>query len=119
MGRIRDEHARALMVATIGMIFFDDQRANQFALRASCGHERYAGKSSDLSQHILELIHKIEIALNAFDRLMGVNMGKTRVTAGNFVDLGIVFHGTGAKRVKTKVNGVVLLRHTGEMAHSV
>lgn len=47
-----------------------------------------------------------------------MGIGEAREAAGDFVDLWVVLHGTGAQGVQTEVNGIVFLGEAGEVAHN-
>ena len=118
MGGIGDEDARALVVSAVAVVFVDDHRADQLALGSGCGLEGGISEAANLRQPLLQGVHQIEVALDGIFRLERVGVGEARIAAGDFVDLWVVLHGTGAQRVQTEVNGIIFLGEAGEVAHN-
>ncbi len=119
MGGIGDEHARALVITTIFVILVDDHCANQLTLCTSSRLQSDRCKASDLFEHFLQGVHQIKVSLDSVNRLEGMCGSEARQATDSFVDLGVVFHRAGAKRVKTQIDGVILLRNAGEMTDNL
>ena len=77
---------------------------------------RHAG---DLRQHRGQVVDQAESALHGAFRLQRMDAGEAGQTGGRFVDLGIVLHGAGTKRIKSFVDGEVQVGQAREVTHHV
>ena len=76
MGGVGDEDAGALQVALFAVIGTHHQEAGEFAVSAGGGLQRYAGKTADLGQPLLQFEHQREVALHSLGLLQRMRLGK-------------------------------------------
>ena len=99
------------------MVGLDQHQACEFAMSARGrlkGDTRHAG---DFGQVLFKFVYQLNDALNGRFRLQWVNTGETWQNGHIFVELGIILHGTGAKRVEASFHAEVSLREMGIVAY--
>ena len=64
-----------------------------------------------------QIIHQLQRALHGGLGLQRVNIAKARQARHFFVEAWIMLHGARAKRIETRINGMVFLAEAHEMAH--
>src|SRR5436305_9523852 len=117
MGVVGDEYKMAMSLSVALMEGLDQHQAGKFAMGASRrlkGDARHAG---DFGQVLFNFIEQLNGTLNGSFRLQGVNMGEAWQGSHIFIQLGIILHGTGAKRVEASIHAEVALREMGVVAY--
>ena len=76
-------------------------------------------EARDLGQHLLQLVHELQRALDRGGILERVDTGEAGIAGDRLVDLRVVLHRAGAERIHVDVDGVVLLADPGVMADDV
>ena len=74
---------------------------------AGCGLQRHGVHAGDFGELIFEGLEHFERALNCFFGLLRVNVRKTGQARHVFVNLGVILHGAGAKRVEADIDTVI------------
>ena len=98
------------------VILLDQQYAGEFSMGAGGrlkGHVRHAG---DFAQILLGGIQNLPAALRRMLRRQRMDSGKAGQRSHFLIDAGIVFHGTGAQRIKAAVHAVNLPAQLAVMA---
>ena len=110
VGAVGDQHLGPVEIAPGQVIGPHHQHPGKFAVRPSRRVEADPGKTRNLFERFLQSIHQLQAALGQPVRLQGMAAGKALQGRGGFIDFGVVFHGTGAQRVKMAVDAEILLR---------
>ena len=109
VGRIRNNDLRPSSVTAAFMPCFNQQKTGEFPmgtgswLKGTCLH------SGNLAQCFLYRRKYFQTALDILSVLQWVDVCKSVETGDGIVDLRIVFHGAGAKRIKPIINAMGLL----------
>ncbi|MNW60043.1 hypothetical protein D3C74_380010 [compost metagenome] len=77
------------------------------------GHGIHAGQGGQI---LLQSMHQFECTLDAFFRLVRVNLGQAGEAGNIFINLRIVFHRAGAERIKAVVDAEVAAGKRGIVA---
>ena len=109
----------ALEVAAVFVVLLDQHQAGLLAVSAGGRLQRDGRHAGDLRQHGGQIVDQAERALHGAFRLQRVDAGEAGQAGGRFVDLGIVLHGAGTKRIEAFVDGEVEVGQAREVAHHV
>src|SRR6185312_3809734 len=91
--------------------------AAQFAMRAGGRAQRHRGHAGQHLEPMRQRVYELERALHGRQRLQRMEVGEARQSRQLLVEPRIVLHGARSQRVEAGVDGVVLLRQPGEIAH--
>ncbi len=97
----------------------DQLQSDEFPLGAGRGLQGDPGKTGDFLELVGEAIKQFKGALQLLVGLARVDPVESLQAGGGFVDLGVLLHGAGTKRIHVGVDREVLLRKAHEMAHDV
>src|SRR5258708_19678556 len=86
-------------------------------MRAGGWLQGYTRHTRDLGEVLLQLIEQLNNTLGSRLWLQWMHMSKARQDGHIFIDLGIVFHGTGTKWIETGINAKVALGKVGIVTH--
>ena len=117
MGRIGDDHLRALDVATALMVAADDHQTRQLAMSTGAGIEREVVEASERGEAALEVIDHLQGALSRLDGLQRVEVVEARQGGHFLVDDGVVLHRAGAQGIEAVEHTEVVLAMVGVVAH--
>ena len=115
VGGVRHDDLGAGRIATVGMVSLDEKNAGKLAMGAGGGLEGDGVHAEDLSQLTSQKMQRLQRALHGLDGLQGMDGGKAGQSCHLFIDLGVVFHGAGAQRIKTVIDAVDALAQLGIM----
>ena len=96
MGRVGDEHFRAVALSAALMIGADNHQSGKFSVGSSAGIEREFAQSSEGAELLLQVVIEMQQRLTSLSRLEGMLSGKCLKGCQFLVDDGIVFHRTAA-----------------------
>ena len=119
VGAVGDQDLGAPGVAAGEVPGADDEAAGQLALRAGDRLQRDLVETGDLAQHLLQLAHQLQGALDGAGVLVGVDVGEPRQAGHDLVDLRVVLHRARPQGVHADVDGVVLLGEAGVVTDDV
>ena len=94
----------ALAFAAVDVIPADHEDAGELALRAGGGRKADSLETADLAQPVLQLMHQIQRALGAVRIRQRVQLGEAGQARRVLINLGVVLHRAGAKRIKPLVD---------------
>ena len=97
----------------------DHQQPREFTVSTGRGLEGHAVHSADLRQQLLQFADQPQGALGPFGRRVRVQSRKARQARRVLMNLGVVLHRTGAKRIKAFVNAEVAVRQARVVTHHV
>jgi hypothetical protein len=93
------------------------QKAAQLAMGPCLGAHRHAIHAGQRDQPFGERVDHLQRSLHRLLRLERVDVGESRQPRHLLVEARIMLHRTGAKRKQPEVDGVILARQTGVVAH--
>ena len=108
VGAVGDQDLGAFF-ALVAEVGGGDEQGGEFALSAGGGLEADGVEPGDLGQVVLKFEEDLEHALERGFGLVGVEVQEAGQAGQALVSLGVVLHGTGAKRVEVGVD-----RHVGD-----
>src|SRR6185312_15322369 len=114
--RFRHQHAPACLAARVER-GADAQHAAELAMRAGGRAQRHRRHAGQHLEPMRQRVDELERALHGRRRLQWVEVGEARQPRQLLVEPRIVLHGARPQRIEPGVDGVVLLRQPGEMAH--
>jgi hypothetical protein len=117
MRRVRHQDLVARVVAARGVIGADHGDAGELALRAGHRRQRDRPHAGHLLQHLLQLEHAGEETLAELLRRERMPPQQSRQARQRVAGARIVLHGAGTERVEMRVDGEILLRQPGVVAH--
>ncbi len=85
-----------------------DPKADILSVSSGRRVKRCCGKPSDLTEHFLHFIHQFQRSLRIFDRCFRMKICKSGNAGHFFIYLGIIFHCTASKRIKTKIDAEII-----------
>ncbi len=117
VGGVRNQHFAAGVIALGDVIGADHRHSGKFALGAGHGRQRHRLHSGHFPQHLLQVVQAGQKALTDRFRRQRMAGEKPGQRSQPVTDARVVLHGAGTQRVKMGVDGKVLLRQPGVMAH--
>ena len=93
------------------------QQAAQFAVRAGLGRHRDAVHAGEVDQPESELVDQLDRAADRFLGLERVDVGEAGQPRELLVEPRIVLHRARSEREQAEVDGIILPRQAGVMAH--
>ncbi|OPX89730.1 MAG: hypothetical protein A4E52_00940 [Pelotomaculum sp. PtaB.Bin013] len=112
---IRYNNLFTVTLAPVFVVSFNHHQAGQFTMGAGRGLQGHPGHSGEFRKTTVHMVKQFQTALNRIRALIRVNPGKSVQARHILIDLGIIFHRTGTKRVKTSVNPEVAPGQPGKM----
>ncbi len=117
VGGVGDQHFTAGVVAVGNMVGADHRHPGEFALRPGHRRQRDGLHPRDFPQHLLQLVQAGEKALTDRFRRQRMTDQEAGQRGQPVADPRVVLHGAGAQRIKVGVDGEILLRQPGVVAH--
>ena len=93
------------------------QQAAQFAMGTGFGAHRHTGHAGQLLEPFAQFMNDGKRTLHALFRLQRMGVGKAGHPRHLLIEAGIMLHRARAQREQAKVDGIILTRQAGIMAH--
>ena len=106
VGRVRNDDLRARGVAAVDVISLDEHDAGKLAVRARRRLERDGVHAEDLGKLGAEDVIRLQRTLYRLNVLQRVELRKAGQRRHVLVDLGVVLHRAGAKRIEAVIHAV-------------
>ena len=119
VGAIRHQDLAARRVAARVVVGADHRHAGKFALCPGHRGKRNGGHAGHFLEHFLQIEHRGQKPLPGVFRAHGVACQQLRQHGKLVAGARVVLHGAGTERVEMGVDGEVLLRQPGVMAHRI
>ena len=117
VGRLRDEHDGAGVIAARHMVGADGEQSGQFALRAGVGLQGHTVVAGDLDERVLEATDECAPAFGLLGRGKGVDGGEFRPGDGFHLGGGVELHRARAQRDHRPVQCEVSVGQGAQVAH--
>jgi hypothetical protein len=116
---IRDQDLATFPVAPRRVVGANHGHAGEFTLGAGGGGQGYGVHAGDLREQFLQLVETGQDTLAVGCRRQGMARQEAGQGGQAVAGPGVVLHGTGAQGIEMGVDGKVLLRQPGVMAHGL
>ena len=117
MGRVGDEHLRALFVLTAHMVGTNDHQSCKFTVGTRAGIQRELAQACELGQRHLKHVVELQRVLTGVGMLQGMQTYEGLHGCNLLVDDGIVFHRARAEGIETIVHTEVVVAKIGVVAN--
>ena len=95
----------------------DRKDTAQLAVGTCFGCHSNADHARQFDQPDREFVDHAQRTLHGFNRLKRMNVGKALHPRDFLIQAGVVLHGAGTEREEAEINGIILARQAGIMAH--
>lgn len=115
---VGDENDFALIALTTRFVVcLDEHEAGHFAVGTSDGLHVDVAESGDFAEDVVDGCEHFEGTWDGFVGLHGVDVSESRHAGGDFVDSGVVLHGTRPEGVEAGFDSVVEMAQVDEVSH--